>query len=314
MRWFGSSLKTRICWRFPGFALRSLTMLAAPLLAGIAHAQAPEAQTASTPPASAEPVLAPAAPAAGTSADAPAAPEATDAGAQLFMLKCTGCHTIGGGLLSGPDLKPMAGWPRANLVAGVKRMEKNVGPLTDDAVETMTYLLLAPDAADRVKAAQQAMAMQQAAKLEPPSAEKGSALFFGGTAFAGGGIACAACHQAGGKGGSLAASLEDAYTRLGETPLLATSESPGYPVMRAIYTPRPVTKQEAVHLVAFLKSAAEKPRPPAHPPLSTVGILGGIGLTMAMAVRSGRKSNAGTRARMVAQAHQRRDMGRGRTS
>lgn len=274
-----------------------------------AFGQAPEAQDIPAASAPAEP-----APVAAAAAPAPVPPEAVDKGAQLFMLKCMGCHTIGGGLLSGPDLKPMSGWPRANLEAGIKRMEKNVGPISDEFVATMADFLLSPDAAARVKAAQQAVAMEQAAKLEPPSPEKGGALFLGRTAFVGGGIACAACHQAGGKGGSLAASLEDAYTRLGETPLLATCESPGYPVMRAIYTPRPVTKQEAVHLVAFLKSAAEKPRPPAHPPLSTVGILGGIGLTVAMAVRSGRKSNAGTRARMVAQAHQRRDMGRGRAS
>lgn len=193
-------------------------------------------------------------------------------------------------------------------------MEKSVGPLSDDVVATMADFLLSPEAATRVTAAQQAMAIQQAAKLEAPSTDKGSALFFGRTAFAGGGIACAACHQADGKGGSLATSLEDAYTRLGEMPLLATCESPGYPVMRAIYTPRPVSKQEAVHLVAFLKTTSETPKPPVHPPMSLIGLVGGIGLTVAMALRSGHKSNAGTRARMVAQAHQRRDMGRGRAS
>jgi hypothetical protein len=88
-------------------------------------------------------------------------------------------------------------------------MEKSVGPLSDDCIATMADFLLSPDAAARVTAAQQAMAMQQAAKLEAPVAQiKASALFFGRTAFAGGGIACAACHQADGKGGSLATSLE----------------------------------------------------------------------------------------------------------
>lgn len=322
---FGLTLEARMGRKPLNLVRRSLALLAVPLLMGTAEPPVPEAQPDVASPASVVPSLVAASPAPATpatavpappeaTAAAPAAPDATDTGAQLFMLKCMGCHTIGGGLLSGPDLKPMSGWPRANLLAGVKRMEKSVGPLSDDFVATMADFLLSPDAAARVTAAQQAMAVQQAAKLEAPSPEKGNALFLGRTVFAGGGIACAACHQADGKGGSMAASLEDAYTRLGEAPLLATCESPGYPVMRAIYTPRPVTKQEAVHLVAFLKSAAEKPKPPANPPLSVIGILGGIGLTVGMALRSGRKSNAGTRARMVAQAHQRRDMGRGRAS
>ena len=316
MRRIGSKLNARMRWKNLNAFMHATTLLAVSLVMWGAYGQESGTKPPAAPAASTESVAAvdPVPSAEPALAASPASPEATDPGAQQFMLKCMGCHTIGGGLLSGPDLKPTSGWPRANLLAGIKRMEKSVGPLSDDFVATMADFLLAPDAAARVTAAQQAMAMQQAAKLEAPSPEKGNALFFGRTAFAGGGIACAACHQADGKGGSMATSLEDAYARLGEVPLLATCESPGYPVMRAIYTPRPVTKQEAVHLVAFLKVASENPKPSAHPPMSIIGLVGGIGLTVAMAMRSGHKSNVGTRARMVAQAHQRRDMGKGRAS
>jgi len=289
-----------------------MAVFAVSILVGGAGAQVTGVEFAVPPPATPPSEVAPGSSEALTVV--PSAPDAADAGAKLYMLKCMGCHTIGGGQLSGPDLKPMSGWPRENLEAGVRRMEKSVGPLSSEAVTELTDLLLSTDAAERIKTVQQAMALQQAATLEPPSAEKGEALFLGRTSFAGGGISCAACHQAGGKGGSMASSLEDAYTRLGEVPLLATCEAPGYPVMRAIYAPHPVTKQEAIHIVSYLQSVSEEAAPPLNPPMSIVGLIGGIGLTLAMGMRSGHKSIAGTRARMVAQAHQRRDMGRGRTS
>lgn len=233
-----------------------------------------------------------------------ASPE--DQAAAAYAMKCMGCHTIGGGALSGPDLKNAATYPRQTVIDAIKRMEKNVGPLSEADVTLFTDFLLAVDAADRLAAHRERVQMREAASMAPPDARLGEALFFGRTAFANGGAACAACHQAGGKGGNLAVSLEDAFTRLGAQPLQATTEAPGFPVMRAIYTPLPVTKQEAIHVVKYLEEISANPAPPSRVSLHAAGI-GGTVLVLVLLGKSTRRRVAGTRARLVADASRRND-------
>ncbi|MBL7648037.1 MAG: cytochrome c [Candidatus Hydrogenedentes bacterium] len=245
---------------------------------------------------------------------AEAAPEAVapvDAAAAAYAMKCMGCHTIGGGVLSGPDLKNAATYPRQTVLDGIKRMEKNVGPISEEDLTMLADFLLAPDAAARIDAHRQQVQLREAASMAPPNAELGRALFTGRTAFANGGAACAACHQAGGRGGNLAVSLEDAFTRLGAQPLQATTEAPGFPVMRAIYTPLPVTKQEAMHVVKYLEEVSATPAPPARLPMHLAGI-GGTALVLVLLGKSTAKRVAGTRARMVADACRRSDQGANR--
>lgn len=236
-------------------------------------------------------------------------PKPTDEAAAIYMMKCMGCHTIGGGMLSGPDLKIVSGYPRQTVWDGVKRMEKNVGPLDDAEVDTLTDFLLSPDAATRLEVHRDQARMLETASMAPPNAEIGRALFLGSKTFENGAASCAACHQAGGRGGNLAVSLEDAYTRLGEQPLLATTESPGFPVMRAMYTPRPVTRQEAMHIVKFLEEVSKEPASPTRIPMHLAGIGGSI-VVMVLLGKSTSKRAAGTRARMVADAVRQSDRGR----
>lgn len=234
-----------------------------------------------------------------------AAPQ-VDQGAAAYALKCMGCHTIGGGALTGPDLKNSATYPRQTVIDAIKRMEKNVGPLSEPDVTLYADFLLAADAAERLAAHREQIQMREAASMAPPDARQGEALFFGRTAFANGGVSCAACHQAGGRGGNLAVSLEDAFTRLGAQPLQATAEAPGFPVMRAIYTPLPVTKQEALHLVKYLEEVSADPAPPSKVSLHVAGI-GGTVLVLVLLGKSTRRRVAGTRARLVADACRRND-------
>ncbi len=236
--------------------------------------------------------------------EVPPTPPETDTMAGVYLMRCAGCHTIGGGALSGPDLRNAAGYPRQTVLDAVKRMEKNVGPLQSAEVESLVEFILDPEAAARVKKQQEQAALREAATLEPGSVEKGRALFLGRASFQNGGVSCAACHQAGGRGGNLAASLEDAFTRLGEQSLLATAQNPGFPVMRAIYEAQPVTKQEAIHLAKFLEEAALTPAPPAQVPLHLAGLAGTVAI-MVLLGRSRSKRAAGTRARMVAEAQRR---------
>lgn len=242
---------------------------------------------------------------------APEAAPPVDSAAAAYAMKCMGCHTIGGGVLSGPDLKSTATYPRQTVLDGIKRMENNVGPISEEELTMLADFLLGPDAAARLEAHRAQVQMREAASMAPPNAELGRALFFGRTAFANGGAACSACHQAGGRGGNLAVSLEDAFTRLGAQPLQATTETPGFPVMRAIYTPLPVTKQEAMHVVKYLEEVSSNPAPPARMPMHLAGI-GGTALVLVLLGKSTARRVAGTRARMVAEAGRQRDLGTNR--
>lgn len=280
--------------------------LLAGLLGGTNTASAQdEAVVDATPPPAVDPTLA-AAPDATPPEETMAEPEvkAEDIAAQTFLRKCMGCHTIGGGALTGPDLKPASGWPRKDLAAAIVRMEKNVGPIPETEVELLTDFISAPDAVERLAYEREQAALRHAAQLEPASAATGRQLFLGSMPLTNGGIACGACHQAGGRGGTLATSLEDAFTRIGETPLISTCENPGYPVMRAIYTPVPVTKQEAMHLVKYLEEVAVDPREASAIPLHMIGFLGAAALFFGAGWAHKSKAQ-GTRARLVAQPRRR---------
>ncbi|HSL83884.1 MAG TPA: hypothetical protein VLF66_14005, partial [Thermoanaerobaculia bacterium] len=168
----------------------------------------------------------------------PALPE-EDLAADFYLSRCAGCHTIGEGELSGPD-----------LAKAVERMEKNVGPMTDEQVASQVELLKSEDVKQRLSAARERQVAEIAATLEPASPAAGEALFHGKRAFANRGVSCSACHKAGARGGNLAADLTDSHARLGEQALISAAENPGFALMRAAYASHPVTRQEAVHLAA----------------------------------------------------------------
>jgi len=249
-------------------------------------------------------------PAAEAEAGAEAEPE-PDTTADFYLSRCAGCHTVGGGDLTGPDLAPSTEWPAADLAKAVERMEKNVGPMSDERVASLVELMKGPRLAERLSAARERQVEEMAATLEPASPRRGADLFHGGEAFASGGLPCAACHRAGDAGGTLAADLTDAAVRLGEPALVSAAENPGFPLMRAAYRDHPVTRQEAVHLAAYLaaleppaEGAAAAAVPPAGPPIGAWG--GGIAAVLLAAmllVYRGR--NRGVRGPLVAAARRR---------
>jgi mono/diheme cytochrome c family protein len=244
-------------------------------------------------------------------------PPQEDLAADFYLSRCAGCHTIGEGELSGPDLGPATGWPELDLAKAVERMEKNVGPMTGDEVAFLVELLKDSEVKPRLSAARERQVMEMAATLEPASPAAGEALFHGGRALANGGVACSACHRAGGpgrvRGGTLAADLTDAATRLGEQALISAAGTPGFPLMRAAYGSRPVTRQEAVHLAAYLAEVDEETgdgRAAIFAAPNTAAWIGwgGTGaavLFLAAMVLLYRGRNRGVRARLVRRAHQR---------
>ncbi|GEM_PF-1557128 len=234
-----------------------------------------------------------------------------DPAAVNFLNKCASCHTVGGaGIGNSPDLLPSTQWPRADLATAIERMEKNVGPLEAGEVEALTDLLRAPDVQARLEAARQEREARRQATAEPGLARTGEALFHGAQPLARRGMACAACHAAGGRGGTLAADLTHVYDRMGETALRSAIENPSFPLMRPAYGARPLTSQEAAHLTAYLERAhASATDAQADPPAAAAERgFGWAGLLLAGVAMSGaalglrRKDHGGVRARLVRQA------------
>lgn len=177
-----------------------------------------------------------------------------DPAAKMFLQKCAGCHTIGKGKLTGPDLNESSKWQAPDLDKAIKVMESKVGPLTADDVVLLRDFLKSADVRDRLAAEQERFAKATAASFDPPSPVIGEALFTGRTQLAGGGLACVACHAVSGNGGNLALPLDGVHAKLGETPLQSAIEKTSFKVMTAAYRDHPVTKQEAIHLTAYLGS------------------------------------------------------------
>lgn len=232
--------------------------------------------------------------------------EPADPEAALYTAKCAGCHTIGGGMLTGPDLLPSSQWPRADLEAAIQRMEKNVGPLAAQEIQDLADLLQSGGARERIAAEQQRVARALAAQMEPGSPSRGKALFLGRTRLANGGPPCMACHQVNGHGGSLGLDLSAVSSRMSGVALVSAIEGANFNVMRAAYANRPITKQEAMHLAAWLEGAPETAAAPAGITMKTP-IMGSVAGILAAAFLGAmaafyRRRASGVRARLVSEA------------
>ena len=228
-----------------------------------------------------------------------------DRHAQIFRLKCAGCHTIGGGALSGPDLKPTATWPYNNLADAIRRMEQHVGPIPENEVDILALLLQSEDARERLDAEQQRVMRLAAQELEPASINQGKLLFEGKLPLRNGGLSCTACHQAAGIGGNLAMDLTDVFARMGEAPLRSAIENANFPVMREAYKTKPVTAQEAAHITAYLESIQSETPSAASPPVHIAGFVIAFLLMLGMGLGHARKIKSGTRSTLIQKAVER---------
>ena len=202
-----------------------------------------------------------------------------DTGAQYFTDSCAACHTIGQGDGAGPDLIASTKWPKEQLRVAIKRMEANIGPISDAQVESLIAFLQKPAAP---------------APAEPPKprgdAKKGRRLFFGDQTLANGGSPCFACHAIAGRGGNLARDL----TRRKTTE--AALANPPFPMMKAAYARHPLTTEEALDLVAFLAS----PETPVRDrPMVQVGAVSFAGVIFGGVALLFRARKAGVRARLA---------------
>ena len=225
--------------------------------------------------------------------------EPRDSAAELYVTRCTGCHTIGRGALSGPDLLPSIAWPPDQLRPAVARMESKVGALSAEDVEVLVEFLKEPDVRARIEREQERIAERWSASLEPASAEHGRRLFDGREPLQNGGMPCIACHRAvGAGGGTLGTDLTGVFGRMGEAGLRSACTNAAFPLMDAAYSERPVTEQEAVHLTAFFEALEGQDADSGEAPVGMAALVlaaaAVVGLRLAL-----RGHHRGSRAQLV---------------
>ncbi len=204
-------------------------------------------------------------------------PDVSEETIQFFQLNCASCHTVGGGKLTGPDLKGVAerrerAWiatfvldPRAVIDGGDPVAQElfrgangvympSVPGLTRDRVEKLIDLLVVESAKERSRFV--GLQLSDRALTEADVA-RGRRLFEGSQPLAGGAPACLSCHTTGAVpglgGGRLGPDLSDVYARLeGRKPLAAWLAAPPSPTMQPVFKERPLDGEEVLALVAYL--------------------------------------------------------------
>ena len=216
--------------------------------------------------------------------------------ADFFRQNCASCHTIGGGSLTGPDLKGATSrrdraWlatfitdPKAviasgdayakGLVDGARGVVMPTLPGLDKArVDALITLI-----EEESKKAKSAFAGSQASDrpLTARDVELGRALFTGETSLANGGPPCSSCHSVADigvlGGGRLAPDLTNVFERYqGRTVLATWLAAPATPTMASIFKTRALESEEVLQLVAFFQHHARAV--PADPAASQLNFL-----------------------------------------
>jgi mono/diheme cytochrome c family protein len=206
--------------------------------------------------------------------------------ARYFRENCSGCHTIGGGARTGPDLKGVTAredrawllrWLQDPTAVIASRDPHALGILqTSHGVVMPAMAGMTPEMAGQLLeliAAESNLPHSQFAGIAlddrpftPADVAFGKELFLGQSSLRNGGSGCVGCHTVGTLGqlggGGLGPDLTLAYVRLGGRQGLGTwllGPPPG--TMQALYKNNPLEPDEAFALVAFLAQAAEQGRP-----------------------------------------------------
>lgn len=200
--------------------------------------------------------------------------------ADYFRQNCMSCHTIGGGALTGPDLKDVS---QRRDRAWLNRFLQNPQGLIDSGDPYAQQLVdqsrgvvmptppgITPDLADALLdfiEAESQLAQSQFGGVSitdrpftPLEVTRGRELFFGLRSLGGGGASCAACHTVGSMGGlgggRLGPDLTRVYERLGDRKAVGTwLMAPATPTMQAVFREKGLTQDEILALLAYLEEA-----------------------------------------------------------
>ena len=211
-----------------------------------------------------------------SAADGSAAAEADvdDPMVDLFVAKCASCHTVGKGDRVGPDLAGVhsrrdAAWLATFVKTPSKLLDSDAAAremlakynnvrmpdlgLTDDQVEGLISLVTRCSG-EPCNLVGKFVAVTAATDAD---IARGQALFVGTEAIKSGAVPCVSCHTVAGletsvPGGTLAKDLTHAFARLGDEGLDAALKNPSFALMNKVFSDRPLEKDEAFALRAFL--------------------------------------------------------------
>lgn len=202
-----------------------------------------------------------------------------------FRQNCVSCHTIGGGRLTGPDLKDVTKrqdreWlvkflldPRAVIDSGdpyaakILEESRNVPMPTPPGItpERAEKLLDLIEAESQLEESQFKGLKISTAPFTDADRARGRAIFLGLQRLEAGGAACISCHSMHDMpafgGGRLGPDLTNVYERLkGRATLSAWLMAPGTETMQPIFKNHPLSADEIHALVAYFESTtAERP-------------------------------------------------------
>jgi len=230
-----------------------------------------------------------------------ASPARAQDAATYFQQNCAACHTIGGGRLTGPDLKDVSSrkdraWlirfvqnPKALIDAGdpyaAQIVEESFGVImpnlpgmTTALAESLLNLI---DVESQLPQSRFAGLQLSDLPFTPADVDRGLQLFSGTARTASGGPACLSCHSVGGVGamggGKLGPDLTLVYERLGgRRGLGAWLSAPATPTMQTLFRNAGLAAEEIEPLLAFFEHAAQQ-RAEADPVAPLTFFLIGLG-------------------------------------
>jgi mono/diheme cytochrome c family protein len=196
-----------------------------------------------------------------------------------FRSSCMSCHTIGGGRLTGPDLKDAEqrkdrAWlaqfiqnPGSVVASGdpyaqelLKAARGVVMPALPGMTKARAEALLDLINAESKLVKSQFVGVQLSDRpFTPADIEMGRAIFMGAVRLRNGGPACMSCHSVQGikffGGGTLAPDLTTVFERYQGRKTLATwLSAPATPTMGSVYSRSRLEREELLGLVAYFQS------------------------------------------------------------
>ncbi|MCL4216384.1 MAG: c-type cytochrome [Candidatus Hydrogenedentes bacterium] len=206
--------------------------------------------------------------------------------AAVFKANCASCHTIGGGRLTGPDLKDVAtrkdrDWLRSFILNPQSKINSGdpyalqlldeargvvmpqVPGLTPEMVDFLLDLIEAESALEESQFKGIQVSMEP---FTPEDVARGMAIFKGRQSLSNGGPSCVACHTVPGigglGGGNVGPDLTLVFERLqGRVSLSAWLQSPATPTMQSALRDTPLRPDEIHALVALFEDTAKKDTP-----------------------------------------------------
>jgi mono/diheme cytochrome c family protein len=210
-----------------------------------------------------------------------AIPAAAQESADYFRQNCMSCHTIGGGRLTGPDLKGVTerqerDWlarfimnPRSMIDSGdpyAGKLQQEARGVVMPALIGMTReraeaLLDLIEAESQLEESQFVGLQLSDRPFTPEDVALGRELFTGVKPLAGGGPPCISCHTVKGLtmlgGGRLGVDLTRVYERLeGRRNLAAWLFAPATQTMQPVFRDRALESEEILSLVALFEDTA----------------------------------------------------------